>query len=106
MRMSRGHGVYDKRNSPDVLLQLPSTCFGRLKANLHRHRTAVMVGSTERRKGMCEVQLFPHFRACGAVRSHALLPCELTSSGLCAGFLMRKVHIEHSASEIAPLPHT
>ena len=43
VRMSRGHAVYDKRNPPDVLLQLPSDRFGRLSPNLHRNRTAVRV---------------------------------------------------------------
>ena len=57
--MSRGHAVYDKRNPPDVLLQLPSDRFGRLSPNLHRNRTAVRVGSIERLKGMRKVQLFP-----------------------------------------------
>ena len=47
VRMSRGHAVYDKRNPPDVLLQLPSDRFGRLSPNLHRNRTAVRVGSIE-----------------------------------------------------------
>lgn len=60
MRMSRGHAVYDKRNPPDVLLQLPSDRFGRLSPNLHRNRTAVRVGSIERLKGMRKVQLFQH----------------------------------------------
>ena len=63
MRMSRGHGIYDKRNSPDVLLQLPLDRFGRLSPNLHRNRTAVRVGSIERLKGMRKVQLFRHLRA-------------------------------------------
>ena len=99
MRMSRGHGVYDKRNSPDVLLQLPSTCFGRLKANLHRHRTAVMVGSMDMRVRIGVNLNSPVLQACGAVRSLALLPCELTSSCLCVGFLMRKVHVEDYASD-------
>ena len=47
MRMSRGHAAYDERNPPEDLLQLPSTRFGRLSWNLHRHRTAVMVGSMD-----------------------------------------------------------
>ena len=106
LRMSMGRAVYDDRNSPDDLLQLPSARFGRLSSNLHRHRTAVMVGSIERHKGMRKVQLFPYLRACGAVRSLALLPCELTSSCLCVERVMRKVHVEDSASEIAPVPHT
>jgi len=55
-----GHAVYDKRNPPDVLLQLPSDRFGRLSPNLHRNRTAVRVGSIERLKGMRKVQLFQH----------------------------------------------
>jgi hypothetical protein len=38
MRMSRGHAAYDERNPPEDLLQLPSTRFGRLSWNLHRHR--------------------------------------------------------------------
>ena len=71
MRMSRGHAAYDERISPEDLLQLPSGRFGRLSWNLHRHRTAVMVGSIERHKGMRKVQLFPYLRACGAVRSSA-----------------------------------
>ena len=60
MRMSRGHAVYDidKRNPPDVLLQLPSDRFGRLSPNLHRNRTAVRVGSIERLKGMRKVHVF------------------------------------------------
>jgi hypothetical protein len=97
MRMSMGRAVYDDRISPDDLLQLPSGRVGRLSSNLHRHTTAVMVGSMD----MC-VRIWmnlpsPVFQACGAVRGRALLPCELTSSCLCVERVMRKVHAEDSA---------
>jgi hypothetical protein len=60
MRMSRGHAVYDKRNPPEDLLQLPSLLSKQVSLNLHRDRAQVRVGSPCRCEQMRGLQQFQH----------------------------------------------
>ena len=60
VRMSRGHAVYDKRNPPEDLLQLPSLLSNHVSGHLHRYRAELMMGSPGRCEQMCRLQSSPH----------------------------------------------